>query len=50
MAEEVDGEDSGDVADGSAVWLRDGRIGKLFGPWGSERLEAEAREVVSPVR
>jgi len=44
---EVGGEDSGDVADGSAVWLRDGRIGKLFGPWSSELLEAEAREVMS---
>jgi len=44
---QIDDEESGNVADGSAVWLRDGRIGKVFGPWSSELLEAEAREVMS---
>lgn len=43
----ADGEASADGAQCSAVWLRDGRIGKLFGPWTSELLEERAREAMA---
>lgn len=43
----VDGEASADGAQAAAVWLRDGRVGDLFGPWSSEQLEEEAREAMS---
>lgn len=43
----ADGEASGDGAQGSAVWLRDGRIGKVFGPWSSDELEEEVRRAMS---
>lgn len=43
----ADGEASADGAQASAVWLRDGRVGELFGPWSSELLEERAREAMS---
>lgn len=38
-------ENDGDLSYASAVWVRDGRLGKVFGPWSSQQLEQQAHQV-----
>lgn len=37
--------DSGELSHASAVWVRDGRLGKVFGPWSSQELEEQTRHI-----